>query len=389
MALGPNPKFVEERPLNGLPPQAAVVLALEAASLLGWEIHYLSETGLLAGMRKKPAQLQIRINGDRMQVLSHSLLSELWDGGRNKKHVQQFWQRYEELRTKVPWEAVVERYYQIAPSFVAPQWDALRRPQRKETGIWSDLRAVFTAGHGYVATPLILSLNLLVFLMMVIGGVSVTEPDSASLIAWGANGPQVFLGEWWRLLTAVFVHIGIVHLMMNMYAFVLIGTQLEPRLGSARFGFAYLLSGLASSGFSLWWHGGAHLSAGASGAIFGMYGVFVPLLLTDLVEERNRRQLRASMLFFIGYNLLGGIAPGIDNAGHIGGLVTGLMLGLAFMPSLRRKKRQALAVQQIKDAEAARIEEQRQLQQHIVHHGDTEKHGAGQSRIGGAREDYY
>lgn len=354
MAFGPSPKFVQELPLIGLPKQFAVVIALEAASQLGWEIHYLSDTGLLGGIREKPTQLQIRIKDDSIQILSQSLLQELWDQGRNKAHVQRFIHRFAALQTQLPPDAIVERYYAIAPGFVAPQWDALRRPQRNAGGLWQDLKAVFTPSRGYLLTPFILNINLLVFALMVLTGVSITEPDTASLIAWGANGPLVFQGEIWRLLTAAFLHIGIIHLLMNMYAFLLIGTQLEPRLGTARFGLAYILSGLAGSIFSLLWHGGNHLSAGASGAIFGMYGVFVPLLLGGLVEERNRKQLLASMLFFIGYNLLGGIAPGIDNAGHIGGLGMGLLIGMAFVPPLRRKARQA--------AEAAMAEQERVAQ---------------------------
>lgn len=356
MAFGPSPRFVDERSLDGYPPQFAVVVAMEAAAQLGWEIHYLSETGLLAGMRKRPAQLQVRIDGERIQVLSQSLVSELWDGGRNRRHVQRFLQLFGELQARIPAAAVVDRYYEIEPGFVAPQWDALRVPHRRESGLWDDLKAVVTVSRGYLATPAILNANLIVFFLMVLSGVSFMEPDSASLIAWGANGPMTVAGQWWRLLTCTFLHIGALHLFMNMYAFLLIGTQLEPRLGTARFGLAYLLSGLAGSFFSLWWHGGNHLSAGASGAIFGMYGVFLPLLLTDLVEERNRRQLRASMLFFIGYNLLNGLQPGIDNAGHIGGLVMGLVIGMAFIPSLRRKKRQVEAAQQ-----ELRIEAQRRI----------------------------
>lgn len=359
MAFGPHPKFVETRALAGLPPQFAIVIALEAAAQAGWEIHYLSDTGLLAGVRTNPAQLQVRIIGDELQVLSHSLRQELWDGGRNKVHVQRFLELFKALETVIPTEAMIARYEQIAPAFVAPQWDALRMPQRKGGSIAADLKAVFMPSRGYLLTPFILNINLLVFLLMLIDGVSLTDPDSGSLLAWGANSAKTLTGDWWRLITCTFVHIGIVHLLMNMYAFLLIGTQLEPRLGTARFGLAYLLSGIAGSAFSLWWHAGSNISAGASGAIFGMYGVFVPLLLTDLVEERNRRQLRASMLFFIGYNLLGGLGPGIDNAGHIGGLVMGLLLGMAFVPPIRRHKRQAqeraLAAQQ--EAAAQRAEE--------------------------------
>ncbi len=170
---------------------------------------------------------------------------------------------------------------------------------------------------------------------MAVTGVSVVQPDSGSLLFWGANyGPLTLSGEWWRLLSACFLHIGVVHLLMNMYAFLLIGAQLEPRLGSLRFSVAYFLTGIIASGISLWWHGHT-ISAGASGAIFGMYGVFLAMLTTDLVEKRSRKQLFASILFFVVYNLLGGLKEGVDNAAHLGGLVAGLVIGYCYVPKLR------------------------------------------------------
>ncbi len=107
---------------------------------------------------------------------------------------------------------------------------------------------------------------------MILTGVDIMVPDTESLIAWGANfRPITLAGEWWRLLTSCFLHIGIIHLLMNLYALMYIGIQLEPHLGKTRFLAAYLLTGIAGSANSLYWHEFT-VSAGASGAIFGMYG---------------------------------------------------------------------------------------------------------------------
>ena len=159
-------------------------------------------------------------------------------------------------------------------------------------------------------------------------------PDGESLLQWGANFRALTLnGEYWRLFTSTFVHIGISHLLMNMYALIYIGLLLEPYLGKARFLSAYLIAGISGSVASVFWHD-LTISAGASGAIFGMYGVFVALLTTKLIEKSARKSLLISIGIFVAYNLLNGLKGGVDNAAHIGGLLSGLIVGYAFYPSL-------------------------------------------------------
>ena len=171
---------------------------------------------------------------------------------------------------------------------------------------------------------------------MTFSGVSLMNPDNASLIDWGANYTPVTLeGQWWRLFTCCFVHIGAIHLLMNLYALRYIGVLLEPLLGKSRFLAAYMLAGIAGSAVSLYWHA-ITISAGASGAIFGMYGVFLAMLTTNLVDKTARKTLLSSILIFVGYNLVNGLRGGIDNAAHIGGLTSGLAMGYAFYPSLIR-----------------------------------------------------
>jgi rhomboid protease GluP len=92
---------------------------------------------------------------------------------------------------------------------------------------------------------------------------------------------------------------------------------------------------------SLWWHD-LTISAGASGAIFGMYGVFLAMLTTNLIEKNARKALLTSIAVFVAYNLLNGIKGGIDNAAHIGGLISGLMIGYAFIPSLNKPEKSKL-----------------------------------------------
>ncbi len=172
---------------------------------------------------------------------------------------------------------------------------------------------------------------------MALTGVNILLPDNESLLSWGANFKPITLeGQWWRLLTSCFLHIGVFHLLMNMYALVYIGLMLEPYLLKARFGAAYLMTGMMASVTSLWWNN-LTISAGKfSGAIFGMYGVFLALLTTNLLEKSVRRSLLLSIAVFVIYNLLYGMKAGIDNAAHIGGLISGLIIGYAYVPGLKK-----------------------------------------------------
>ncbi|HJW18640.1 MAG TPA: rhomboid family intramembrane serine protease, partial [Flavisolibacter sp.] len=104
-------------------------------------------------------------------------------------------------------------------------------------------------------TYFLIGTNVLVFLLMWITGASIWEPTTDVLLKWGANyQPMTTGGEWWRLFTCIFVHIGIVHLLLNMYALLMIGNYLEPMLGRLRFTVAYVCTGIFASITSLWWH---------------------------------------------------------------------------------------------------------------------------------------
>src|SRR5689334_12007874 len=92
-----------------------------------------------------------------------------------------------------------------------------------------------------------------------------------------------------RMITNVFVHIGILHLLFNMYGLYFVGRFLEPMLGKVRYITAYFCAGVIASLVSLYWHRNENIvSAGASGAIFGMYGVFLALLTTHLIPKSVR-----------------------------------------------------------------------------------------------------
>jgi rhomboid protease GluP len=197
--------------------------------------------------------------------------------------------------------------------------------------------------QGYFVTFGIIGINVLVFILMAVTGVGIFSPSTEGLIRWGANYNYYTLsGEGWRLLTSVFVHIGIIHLLFNMYALYNIGTYLEPVLGRVRYAALYLATGIFASLTSLWWHEDRLLSAGASGAIFGLYGFFLALLTTNLIPAKTRAELLRSIGVFVVFNLFYGMKHGIDNSAHLGGLVSGFIAGYATLPFLKEGRRGSL-----------------------------------------------
>jgi membrane associated rhomboid family serine protease len=172
---------------------------------------------------------------------------------------------------------------------------------------------------------------------MVVTGMGFISFSGEALLNWGANyGPMTTNGEWWRLLTSTFLHGGLMHLLANMIGLVFVGVFLEPVLGRTRYLIVYLLTGILASAASIWWYD-ATVSVGASGAIFGLYGVFLALMLTKIFPPELGKAFLVSTAIFIGYNLLMGLVGGIDNAAHIGGLSSGFIVGLALSPILRQE----------------------------------------------------
>lgn len=192
---------------------------------------------------------------------------------------------------------------------------------------------------GFFAIPLLIDINLYFFIRTAAYCATIFEPDASKLLECGADyGPLTLSGEWWRLLTCNFLHIGILHLLVNMYALLYIGLFLEPLTGRWRIFATYLLTGLCSATAGLVIHPET-ISAGASGAVFGLYGVFLVYLLSHRIEREQRRALLISIGIFILYNLMNGFThQGIDNAAHIGGLASGCLLGAFYLMADRSAK---------------------------------------------------
>jgi len=189
--------------------------------------------------------------------------------------------------------------------------------------------------------------NVLVFVLMfcTAGPEVLDAPKIDTLLKWGANhAPLTGAGEYWRLLSCMFVHIGIIHIAFNMWVLFSFGPLVERTFGKVRYAALYFLSGLGASCISALWNP-ILVSAGASGAIFGLFGGMLAFTHiykhSELKEEMQRRQ--KSILILIGYNLLYGLLNSkVDNGAHFGGLAVGVISGLVLAPNNSQSSPRAL-----------------------------------------------
>jgi membrane associated rhomboid family serine protease len=207
---------------------------------------------------------------------------------------------------------------------------APRRAARRANSVLS--------AHGPYVTQALIAVNVGIYLLQLAMGAGLNANsgwifEHGVLVASGidSSGDTVGVaeGEWWRLLTAAFLHYGPIHLGMNMLVLWLIGPALEDYLGHGRYALLYLVSGLAGSAGALLWTPNA-ATVGASGAIWGIMGAAL------ILEWRRIYVFGGQAMGLVVFNLaITFLLPGISRGGHIGGLVGGAACALVFL-SLRR-----------------------------------------------------
>lgn len=217
-----------------------------------------------------------------------------------------------------------EALWALLPQEKSPEFAADQAAHERFAKVMSVL------GARSFVTPSIIAMNVAVFIVMMIAGADPISPNPAIHIRFGSNfGPLTWTGEEWRLLTSAFLHFGVLHIALNMFALYQGGGLVERLYGSTRFALIYLLSAVAGSVASGFWDP-LRNSAGASGAIFGVYGAllaFMAIRRAD-IPPSMLKSISSSALLFCLYSLVIGYAhPLIDNACHIGGLLAGFISG--------------------------------------------------------------
>lgn len=203
------------------------------------------------------------------------------------------------------------------------------------------------------ATYWLVGINFAVYLFTLLQGGSLAGPafytNSLSFKLLCNGGFVLHYGEWWRVVTSIFVHFGWIHILSNMWCLWNLGLLGEPLLGEFGIVAAYLLTGVAGNLVSIVFHPatfgepGGILSAGASGAVFGLAGVLLMLLRSPLlpIPQLELKKLRRSVWYFalINFVIDGGLwvahtAIQIDNTAHLGGFLSGIALGLPLVPRI-------------------------------------------------------
>jgi rhomboid protease GluP len=289
--------------------------------------------------------------GKKIQVSLEA--SEIWDLQRKGKRIQFRATSGKAVRKGMPFvfyaesDDAAEEIFQLLPKQQS-------REGRNAT-IDQLILAENCPPHAPAASPTIwiMAANGIAFVVSVLFfGAELFDPtDLTPYITLGANnGAYTTSGEWWRLVASMFLHFGLIHLLLNMWALYAAGQLLERLQGRALFLVTYFGAGLIGSLASIFWYGDEVWSAGASGAVFGVYGA---LLAFSLKVGKNFGQsifqpLRNSTFGFVGYNLIFGmIHPGIDNACHIGGFIGGALLGYLGFISLEKEQREAALMKKL------------------------------------------
>jgi rhomboid protease GluP len=215
------------------------------------------------------------------------------------------------------------------------QHEAAQRGEPDEDSIQPVMAAPWVKREAGVSlTQVILGANVMVFIAMIIAMVKESGPSmdftGQLMVHFGANfGPYTLSGQWWRLATYMFLHGGVFHIAMNMWCLWNLGALCESLYGRWTYAAVYLITGVAGGLASVAWNPNV-LSVGASGALFGLTGALIASFYLGefSLSGISMKGTLSSLLFFAGFNLFfGSMFPGIDNACHVGGLVSGLILG--------------------------------------------------------------
>src|SRR5690625_3050698 len=211
----------------------------------------------------------------------------------------------EDFPPEIVQKTTVQQYKHILVNFLNEKNDQINR--------------TFSYGKARV-TFLLIFINLIIFFMLELNGGST---DIDTLIKYGAKyNPAIISGEWWRIISSMFLHIGALHLFMNMLAIYYLGTAVERIYGSTRFVVIYFISGIIGSLTSFAFN--THIAAGASGALFGLFGA---LLYFGVIHKQLFYQtMGKSVIFILLINLFFVfLVPQIDMGAHVGGLIGGFI----------------------------------------------------------------
>lgn len=325
MAFGWKTQYEKRVPAEGLNNWEIFSIAQQACKDLDWEYLIVDEKTFTATTPTHwtLSEQIIKVVADNDEIIfeSQSESLDLYEAGRNKKNIEEhLLPAYKKARKRVSFEEL--RY--AANALKAETIRQIRSGNR----IASERMTFGFKDHE--VTFMLIAVNLLVFAVMVLKGVDYVNPAVKDIIAWGGNLKfNVIGGEWWRLVTAVFVHIGVFPLLVNMIGLYFIGLVVEPMLGKFKFLIAYLCTGVIAGLASIWWVAEG-VTAGASGAVFGLYGVLLAFATTSYINKKFPKAWLTCAAVYAVFNVFIGLQGATDNAANMGGLAAGVGVGYLF-----------------------------------------------------------
>lgn len=325
MAFGWKTQYVKRIPADGLNNWETFSIAEQACKDLDWDYLIVDEKTFTATTPTHwtLSEQIIKITADNSEIVfeSQSESLDLYEAGRNKKNIEeQLLPAFKKARKNVSYE-------ELQFSANALKIETIRQI-RSGNRISSEKMTFGIRGHEI--TFALIAVNLLVYVTMVLQGVNYLNPAVKDIISWGGNLQfNVTSGEWWRLASALFVHIGIFPLLANVWGLYFIGLMVEPILGKLKFLIAYLSCGVIAGLVSILWVQEG-VTAGASGAVLGMFGVLLAFATTSYINKKFPAAWAACITFYVVFIVFSGIHGASDSAGDIGGFIAGLGVGYLF-----------------------------------------------------------
>jgi rhomboid protease GluP len=350
MAGGITPNRIVTIPLEEYNPEYYLTLLYQAMLNLDWNIGYFDHDGIIAytniSWESYSEEVSVRLKDNNVIIKSECVGYQAWwyDYGKNQKNLDLLFGEitYAEFHLQNELEETTQELMNSIPE---KQFLTLEDPPMAGKEQLRGFFSPFIPVKKYLITPLLVIINTLIFIattfllsilprILFFNHFSLHNGENVyeKIYMWmGVNNRKAVLnGQIWRLLTNTFMHFSLIHLVSNMIVLVYIGSLIEWKLGKWNYLLMYLYTGITASMVSVIWDS-ADISAGASGAIFGLFGILLALLSTDFYEKSARKALLISTAIFVAYNIIP-VGEGVDHAAHFGGLVSGYLLGwLAYL----------------------------------------------------------
>lgn len=342
---GYSPKIEKFIPLSDFPADKYLIIVRQAIENLGWKLSHVSESGIIAytplSFQSYSEEIAVRIQDNFAVVKSECVGIQLLfnDYGKNEANLGKLFHEFDyvQYHLQEQWDEQVRTFRE----YVAQQDDEYF--EKAPLAIKNKIKNVFHLfffKKGYAISPILLLLNIFCFIGWVLLLVSTPfyiafSQGSTDLsieqfqnvqILGSLNRKLVLEGDYWRLISYQFMHASPRHLFFNMYAFIYLGLMIENKIGWKNFLLIYILSGICGGLNSIAFHENIY-TVGSSGAIMGLFGAMMALLINRFFEKSANKALLVSTAFVLALMLINGsISPMVDNACHFGGLISGFVI---------------------------------------------------------------